>query len=153
MKKVGVNLRHARNKKQLAIMKCISRDKVCPFCHDFCGNNPLKYHTKPILKKTTWWTITENFAPLDGTKIHILLVYRGGHVTVPKEIPAKAWVDLGQCITWVVKKFKLPAGGFFFRFGNTDYTGASVKHFHCQIVFGGKKDGVRLRVKLGYKNK
>ena len=125
-------------------------DGVCPFCHDFCGNNILKYHTKPILKKTKWWAVTENFEPYSGAKIHLLLVYRAEHVTMPSEIPTEGWANLGLVVEWVIREFKLPAGGFFFRFGDTDYTGATISHFHAQIIFGGEKDGERLCVKLGY---
>lgn len=145
-----VNMRHSRTEEQSEVMERAKKAGVCPFCHDFCGERLLAFHTKPILKKTAWWAVTENFEPYSGSKVHILLVYRGGHATVPSEISAEGWADLGHVVEWVVKEYQLPAGGFFFRFGDTDYTGATISHFHAQIIFGGEKDGERLRVKLGY---
>jgi len=145
-----VNMRHSRTTMQSEAMERSKKDRVCPFCHDFCGENTPIYHTKPILNKTAWWAVTENFEPYSGSKVHLLLIYRGGHVTMPSEIPTEGWADLGHIVEWAIREYKLPAGGFFFRFGDTDYTGATINHFHAQIIFGGEKYGERLRVKLGY---
>jgi hypothetical protein len=145
-----LNRKHVRTAKQSAAMEQAEKDGVCPFCYDFCSENPLKYHTKPILKKTKWWAVTENFEPYGKAKLHLLLVYRGAHITTPDKIEVEAWVELQQIISWIIAEFNLPAGGFFFRFGDTDFTGSSVEHFHPQLIFGGEKDGEKLKVKLGY---
>ncbi|PIS43578.1 hypothetical protein COT23_00580 [Candidatus Kaiserbacteria bacterium CG08_land_8_20_14_0_20_50_21] len=40
-------------------------------------------------------------------------------------------------IKWISKKYKLPAGSFFMRFGDKHYTGASVtQHLHVQLFIG-----------------
>src|SRR3989344_8106754 len=121
-----VNLRHARTKKQRRIMEQIKRDGACPFCHDFCGKIIVgsRYHTKPIIRETKWWAVTENFEPYEGTTCHLLIVYKF-HVIGPEQIDPRSWEGLGKILRWIIAHFNLPAGGFFFRFGDTDYTGAS----------------------------
>ncbi|TSA44397.1 hypothetical protein D4R49_00225 [bacterium] len=143
-----VNMRHVRTPEQRALYEKIAATGKCSFCIDFCNDNPPTYHPNPVLKETSSWAVTENMEPYAGAKLHLLIVYKY-HVLGPP-LPPDAWVELGELIAWVVEKYNLPAGGFYFRFGDGDYTGSSVAHFHANIIFGGAKDGERLRVKLGY---
>ena len=143
-----VNMRHVRTEEQRRLYEKIKMAGICPFCVDFCNGNSPTYHPNPILKETVWWVLTENMEPHEGARFDFLLVYKK-HVFSPP-LPKEAWVDLGILIEWTIKEYDIPGGGFYFRFGDTDYTGASVLHFHANIIFGGAKEGDRLRVKLGY---
>jgi len=143
-----VNMRHIRTDEQRELYERIAATGECSFCTDFCKGVPPTYHPKPVLKETARWALTENMEPYAGAKIHFLLVYK--HHVLGPPLPPEAWTELGTLIEWVVKEYDLPAGGFYFRFGDTDYTGASVSHFHANIIFGGAKEGEGLRVKLGY---
>ena len=50
--KIGyLDFNHARTPEQIAVMRKIVKDGVCPFCHFDV------YHYKPILKKTKWWLL------------------------------------------------------------------------------------------------
>lgn len=143
-----VNMRHVRTGEQQALYEQIQEAGVCSFCEDFCRGKAPTFHPKPIIKETAWWALTENMEPYAGAKLHFLIVYKLHALGPP--LPPGAWTELGTLIEWVTKEYDLPAGGFYFRFGDTDYTGSSVPHFHANIIFGGAKDGDRLRVKLGY---
>lgn len=143
-----VNMRHVRTEEQKRLYEQIAKDGICSFCVDFCSGKPPKYHPKPVIKETAWWVLTENMESYAGARLQFLVVYKQ-HVLGPP-LPPEAWTELGALIEWTTREYSLPAGGFYFRFGDTDYTGSSIPHFHANIIFGGAKEGERLRVKLGY---
>ena len=149
-----VNMRHVRTEEQQRIYEKIVKDGVCPFCEDFCRGKTPRFHPNPIIRDLKYWALTECFPKLTGTKEHFLVVSKyldseDRHPLFPV-LPSEAWTEFGELIEWVIDTYQLLGGAFFFRFGDTDYTGASVSHLHAQIVFGGAKEGERLRVKLGY---
>jgi diadenosine tetraphosphate (Ap4A) HIT family hydrolase len=126
-----VNLKHARTDFQREIMKRIAKDKVCPFCEAHF----LKYHTRPIIKKGIHWTLTENFAPYEGSKHHLLAVSRK-HVRNFAELSPAAHAELLALFAHESKKRGIKGGTVFMRFGDTDYTGGSVAHLHAQLISG-----------------
>lgn len=149
-----VNMRHVRTDEQRVLYERIQGAKVCSFCEDFCRGKAPTFHPKPIIRDLKYWVLTECFPKLEGVKEHFLIVSKfldkeGRHPLFPS-LPPGAWEEFGELLTWTVNRYELPGGAFFFRFGDTDYTGASISHLHGQIVFGGAKEGERLRVKLGY---
>ncbi len=114
-----------------AVLKRIIKDGVCPFCPEH-----FKYHTRPIIRDGKYWLATENFAPYTGTRHHFLLLHKR-HIEHVSEISPKAWAELLAQVKWLCKKYKLPAGSFFMRFGDRRYTGASVtQHLHAQLFIG-----------------
>ncbi len=116
-----------------SVLKKITRDNVCPFCPAH-----FKYHTRPILRTGKHWLLTENMSPYEGTKKHFLFIHKK-HIETPQKLSAAAWKELLSHLNWVSKKYRLPAGGFFMRFGDMHYTGASVAHLHAQMIIGSKK--------------
>jgi galactose-1-phosphate uridylyltransferase len=143
-----VNLAHAREPHQRATMERIVQDGVCPFCREHLGT----YHTKPILRETAHWLVTENFAPYSGARCHLLFI-SATHATAPWELSDAAWTDLRQALAWVRETFELPGGTFLMRWGDTDYTGSSVTHLHAQLVSGAPRAEGRepILTALGYK--
>lgn len=151
MVKKFVNIHAATGRDEYKkILKKIIKDAVCPFCEPHF----LKYHTRPVLRKGAHWLVTENMNPYTGTKHHLLLVSRR-HVSLPSKLSKEAWVELQTQVKWIEKKYTLPAGALFMRFGDTDYTGASVAHLHANILLGNKsgKGTEPLPVTLGFKKK
>ena len=146
MKKL-VNIAHARTQFQKETMARIERDRVCPFCE----KNLLTYHTKPILKKGKHWTLTTNFQPYKGTKLHLLAVSRK-HTTRFEDLSPAAHHELFALFAKELQKKKIRGGALFMRFGNTDYTGGSVEHLHAQLVSGTKRGDDRepIITYLGY---
>ena len=46
-------------------------------------------------------------------------------------------------IKWANKKFKIPGASFIMRFGDHNYTGATITHLHAHIVSGHKQKRIR----------
>jgi diadenosine tetraphosphate (Ap4A) HIT family hydrolase len=147
--KIGyLDFNHTRTPEQIKVMRKIVEDGVCPFCHF------ATYHCKPIFKETKWWYVSENMSPYEGTKIHLIFVYKK-HATMTSEISTEAAKDLFSLIGWAEKRYKMKGGSFFVRFGATEMTGGSVDHYHVQLIVGNAKGTDKkcdkLKVKLGYK--
>ena len=142
-----VNLSHARTDFQRDVMKRIMRDGVCPFCEE----NFLKYHTKPIIKKGKYWTLTENFEPYPGAKHHLLIVSRT-HLTDFAKLTPAARAEMFALFAAECKKRAIAGGTVFMRFGDTDFTGGTVEHLHAQLVSGGQRDagGAPIETRIGY---
>lgn len=142
-----INLNHSRPGKYDSLLKQITKDGVCPFCE----NHLKKYHQPPILRKNRSWLLTTNQNPYTGLKKHFLFIHRR-HLVSLSQLKSQDWTDLGKLINWAVKTYKIPGGSFFVRFGDTDYTGASVSHLHAHLVSGGKrgKNKQEVTVRLGY---
>jgi len=118
------------------VMKEIVAEGVCPFCPE-----TFKWHTKPILKRFGGWLITENFSPYENAKFHFLIV---GEIHKEKisEFTPSDWKSITDLIAWVTEKYNIKGGGVTMRFGDSLYTGATVKHLHLHlispVVAGGK---------------
>jgi diadenosine tetraphosphate (Ap4A) HIT family hydrolase len=147
--KIGyLDFNHARTPEQIEVMRKIVDDGVCPFCHFTV------YHRKPILKESKWWYVSENMSPYEGTKIHLIFIYKK-HATMTSEIDPEAAKELFSLIGWTERKYKMKGGSFFVRFGSSEMTGGSVDHYHVQLIVGNAKGTDKkydkLKVKLGYK--
>lgn len=131
------------------LLKKIEKDGVCPFCPDY-----FVYHPKPILSNGKHWLVTENIAPYEGTQLHFLLLHKK-HAERLDQITPAAWSELRVLVGKTVKKFKMPGGSFFMRFGDMKYTGASVTHLHAQLLMGTAQSTKteKIKVALGYKKK
>jgi hypothetical protein len=149
-----VNMRHVRTDEQRALYERIQGTGRCSFCEDFCRGKVPTFHPKPIIRDLKYWALTECFPKLEGAREHFLVVSKfldeeGRHPLFPV-LTSEAWGEFSELLEWVISEYQLPGGAFFFRFGDTDYTGASISHLHGQIVFGGATEGGGLKVKLGY---
>ena len=143
-----LNFKHVRVNKQREQMEQIKKDGVCPFCIEHFT----KYHEAPIEREGDWWILSKNDFPYSGTSIHYILVYKR-HITQPSDINPDAWVEFGEHLSFLNKKYAKDGGSIFMRFGNTDYTGASIDHIHAQFIVGGSHSNEveKLKVSLGYK--
>ncbi|HEY4514729.1 MAG TPA: hypothetical protein VJJ22_01055 [Candidatus Paceibacterota bacterium] len=146
------NIIHVRSDEQKQVMEDIISRGHCPFCLE----NLLKYHKEPIIKEGKYWILTKNQWPYEGTNIHLLAISKK-HCTQLTEIEKGAGDELLELLALTEKEFALPGGSFFIRFGDTDYTGATVQHIHAQLISGGPRLGPdgsesdKLKVKLAYK--
>jgi len=125
-----VNPRFTKGKGEYEkVINTIAFENKCPFCPD-----NFKYHKKPILNKEGSWFVTENSWPYKNAQYHFLII-NTKHKESFAELTKKDWESLRILTAWVVKKYKLKGGAFALRFGDTDYTGASVCHIHAHIVY------------------
>ncbi len=145
-----VDPNETRTQEQRDQYEKINKDGVCPFC----GDNFTKFHKSEILKENKNWLITTNDHPYEGTKQHLLIVYRGkGHIISPDELSKKAKLDLFKLIRWANKEFNINSAGFVMRYGGPG-NGSSVRHLHAHIISGetNKKSTEKVSIKVGYKN-
>lgn len=142
-----INIAHARTDFQRDVMKRIKKDGVCPFCMEHF----LKYHTKPILLRGRYWVITQNFEPYAGSKAHLIAIYKK-HTEHFDSVPPKALAELFSGFKKLATRRKVRGGTLFMRFGDTDYTGATVAHLHVQLVSGvsRKRSRTPLVTRIGY---
>lgn len=128
MEKKYVDIENARGEAYRKTILQIIEDNVCPFC----AQHLKKYHTEPIIKKTKHWLLTTNQNKYPGTKVHLLAILRE-HAENLNEIPSGALEDLNKLFIWSQKKFGIKGGGYSMRFGDTQLSGATVKHLHAQL--------------------
>jgi ATP adenylyltransferase len=142
-----VNLNHSRAGRYQRLLEKIERDGVCPFCSPYLK----RYHRPPIIRRTAHWLLTTNQTPYRGLKHHWLLISRD-HLNDIKDLTPDHWRELGRLLTWLTKKYRVPGGSLFIRFGDTDYTGGSVAHLHAHLVVGGRRRKNReINIRLAYK--
>jgi diadenosine tetraphosphate (Ap4A) HIT family hydrolase len=126
--KLLVDPKFARGKMYKKVMSEIVSEKVCPFCPE-----TFKWHTKPILKYNGDWFITENFNPYKNTKFHFLIISKK-HNENFSDILSSDWKSITSLCNWAIKKYKIKGGGLTMRFGDTLYTGATIKHIHFHLI-------------------
>lgn len=123
-----VDKRFAKGKMYKKVINDIASKKVCPFCPE-----TFKWHTKPILKRQNGWFITENFNPYKDSKFHLLVIGEK-HKEELLDLTKDDWTTIMSLFTWAIKKFKIKGGGITMRFGDSLYTGATVKHLHFHLI-------------------
>ncbi len=129
MKKV-VNKRFAKGKGEYEnVINEIENEGKCPFCQD-----NFKYHKRKILNKIGTWFVTENAWPYKNTKHHFLMI-NTKHKENFAELNKEDWEYLRLITNWVVKKFNLKGAALALRFGDTNYTGATVHHIHAHLIY------------------
>jgi len=130
MAKKVVNKRFAQGRGEYEkVIDSIASENKCPFCIE-----NFKYHKNPIIKKIENWFITKNSWPYKNSKYHFLVI-NTKHKENFDELNKRDWESLRLLTVWVIKKYKLKGGAIALRFGDTDYTGASVCHIHAHIIY------------------
>lgn len=141
MKNEHIDISNAREGEQIEVMKKILSEGHCPFCKEQLD----LYHKKPILKETKNWVLTENQWPYKKTKKHLLVILKN-HSSNLNDVPEGAFEEIGELFKWAEKEFKMIGGAWGFgsaiasRFGNPEFSGATVSHIHAQIIFPDVED-------------
>jgi ATP adenylyltransferase len=107
----------------------IKQDGVCPFCPE----NFLAYHKNPIIQEGIYWLMTNNMYPYENVKYHILILHKA-HIETVTEISPVAWNELKSMVDGFTKDTGLLGGSLLMRFGDTRYTGATVRHLHANLI-------------------
>ncbi len=123
------NTTHRPGKVYGKVIDDIKKDGVCPFCPE----NLLKYHKNPILKDGAYWLLTNNMYPYEAAKYHVLIIHKK-HIESMAEISSEAWAEVKVLTEAFAKENNIPGGTFIMRFGDTRYTGATVRHLHAGFV-------------------
>jgi|SRR3989344_257627 len=128
MKKKFVNIKNARSGEYKNIIEKIAGTGKCPFCKE-----NFTYHKKPVYKKSDKWFLTNNSWPYKNTAHH-LIILGDEHKENFSELTKKDLASIGFLTNWAIKNWKIKGGALSMRFGDTDYTGASVSHIHFHII-------------------
>lgn len=124
-----VDFENARYADQAAVMQQSEDDGVCPFCMDQIA----KYHKEPIEWEGEYWVVTKNGWPYVNTKTHLLVILKKHREDITKLSSAEV-TELFAALNWAIAEYKIPGGALAFRFGDTNYSAASVNHLHAHII-------------------
>ena len=124
-----VNFENARYNDQVAVMAQSEKDGVCPFCLEQIA----KYHQEPIEWEGKYWIVTKNAWPYVHTKTHLMAISKEHYEDVRSLVPEAA-AELFQALNWAIETYQIPGGALALRFGDTEYSAASVKHLHAHII-------------------
>lgn len=138
-----VNMDNARHDDQRTVMQQIIDDGVCPFDEVYLE----KYHTPPILRRGTFWTVTPNQWPYEHTSLHLLAIARN-HVESIDELEHGAGEELFDHVRWAIKAYKIDFGGLAMRFGDVKHNGASVDHLHVHLIVPDKDKPADAKVRF-----
>lgn len=137
-----VNTRYSKNEgskgigKYEAYLLDFEERGKCPFCP---GN-----HNFVILKKIGKWQIVERSWKKKTTRRYLLVIGEEHKTNILQLLP-EDWVSVGELLLWATKKYKIKGGGFGVRFGDTDYSGATINHLHFHLIAPGlDKNGLSI---------
>lgn len=128
MKKEFVNIKNARRGEYRRVIEEIAKTGKCPFCKE-----NFKYHKKPIFKRRGDWFLTEASWPYQNTNCHLMILGEK-HRENFSELKKEDFEAVSYLARFAIKEYKIKGGALAVRFGNTDYTGASVSHLHFHII-------------------
>lgn len=127
MKKV-VDLKYAKSKDYKKTLETIEDTAKCPFCKE-----NFKYHKKKILKTYKNWFITKSSWPYKNSKFHFLIISEK-HKEEFGDLKNSDFKIVSDLVNWAIKKYKIKGGALTLRFGDTQYTGATVCHLHLHFI-------------------
>ncbi|MBM3250705.1 MAG: HIT domain-containing protein [Candidatus Nealsonbacteria bacterium] len=128
MREKLVNIKNARKGEYKKVIKEIAKTGRCPFCKE-----NFKYHKKPIFKRRNGWFLTDNGWPYKNAENH-LIILGDKHKEDFSELTKKDLESVSFLANWAIKNWKIKGGALTIRFGDTNYTGASVAHLHFHII-------------------
>lgn len=138
-KKKLVDPRNARAPGYKEIIEEAAAEKECPLCP------PMKWHPNPILEDDGRWLITKNSHPYEHTQHHLLIISKK-HIEELRDLADEDLTSILKLIKWASRKFNIQGGGLTMRFGDTLYTGATIKHLHAHLIVPTVEDGKVLPV-------
>lgn len=134
-----VNPRFAKTGEYRKVIETIETIGQCPFCPD-----NFRYHKKPILKKLHGWLITENSWPYKNSQKHFVII-SPNHKETLAELTIRDIESILRLSNWAIKKYKIRGGALTMRFGEPDFTGATVSHLHAHLIYPEKGKGAHAK--------
>lgn len=123
-----VNPRFAKTGEYRKVIETIEETGRCPFCPD-----NFRYHKKPVLKKLRGWFITENSWPYKNSRKHFIII-SPVHKEKLTEMRAQDIESILALSKWAVRKYQIRGGALTLRFGESNFTGATVSHLHAHLI-------------------
>ncbi len=128
MVKKMVNPKFAKTREYGRVIRKIEKAAKCPFCKE-----NFKYHKEPILKKKGNWFITKESWPYKNTEYHFLIIPEE-HKEKFSDLDYSDFDLVSKLVNWVTKRYKIKGGCLTLRFGDSTYTGATVRHLHFHLI-------------------
>ena len=125
-----IDPRNVRSQKQLDIMLEREANNEDPF-------DPLIID-QDILFTTDYWYVSQNRFPYEDIEYQILIISKYPIYTID-EMSSEMWQDLRNIMNALRKEYEIPGGALCYRFGDTLYSGASLKRLHAHLIVP-KKD-------------
>lgn len=121
-------------------LKIIEQDKICPFCEKrFIENGNI------IIDETEHWSVIKNYEPYKGSKDHLIIIAKR-HIEHIQEMGKKAQSEFMHLN--IKHSSGIKSGGIAMRFGDIEYTGASVSHFHSHIFDNDENSEETIKFKI-----
>jgi diadenosine tetraphosphate (Ap4A) HIT family hydrolase len=128
------DISNARHPEQIKKMEGLLKNGQCYFCREGFENR----HNAPIILETSFWFISANTYPYDGSVHHYLIIPKV-HIKKASEISAELSVTLFESISWLENYLQAIGYSILVRSGDTRTTGATLEHLHFHFVVGGRK--------------
>lgn len=125
-----IDPRNVRYQKQLDIMLEREANNEDPFDPEIIDQD--------ILFTGRHWYVSQNRFPYDSIEYQILIIAKEGIYKID-DMSIEMWKELRSIIDILRKEFKIPGGALCYRFGDTQYSGASLKRLHAHLIVP-KKD-------------
>lgn len=133
MGKDFVDLRHAKSKDYRAVLEEIKKEGKCPFCPE-----NFRWHPKPILENYQRWFLTEANWPYENARKHFLIICKE-HKEDFLTLTPNDFSEVYELVSQAIEDFRIRGGAVTLRFGDTAYTGATVKHLHFHLIVPKKR--------------
>jgi diadenosine tetraphosphate (Ap4A) HIT family hydrolase len=125
-------LPNARSQTQREHMERLERDGICSFCPD-----GIKLE-QDVTWRTAHWTALDNQYPYQGADQQLIVV-PNRHVEAWDELELRERNDFGQAL---LSRFH----GLVMRNGPPEETGATIRHLHAHLIWGGGDVPIRVKV-------
>lgn len=104
---------------------------IDPFTKEYLTDP--RFGQKEILYESDHWIVFKNQYQYRDTSLHFIFVSKeyGESIT---DFSPEIQLDFFSIFKKICEKFNIEGGGLSLRFGNPKISGATVQHFHAQLV-------------------
>lgn len=121
-----VDATYAKSGAYSAVLADIIKTGVCPFCRQY-----FSWHPHPVLASSANWFVTRSMQPYDNAAEHYLIIAIS-HMEQLTDLSGADMVEVHDLATAVAGDEG--GGALLLRFGDTKWTGATVRHLHFHVV-------------------
>lgn len=145
-----MNLGNARHEEQAKVMQDVGGNGNCPFCPEQLA----MCHKQEILCENDYWLLTYNQWPYDNTDLHLMAISKK-HINSLIEMEPGSAEALFDLMKYAEMRFDIDHGAICMRFGDINYTGATIGHLHVHLIVSTKNlpEGAKVKFKVGDKPK
>jgi diadenosine tetraphosphate (Ap4A) HIT family hydrolase len=137
MKNKYVDIENVRNEDMRRKWEQIIHDGVDPFDRA----NIEQYTGSEIVYESAHWYSIENDHAYAGTQHQIVIISKKFHTDMDT-LSLEEWNDYLAHIKTIKKMYLITGGGLTMRFGDTEISGATVRHLHGQLIIPKKGKAV-----------